>query len=100
MRNIYASSGATEYVTVHIEEANGQDLSTCTWALGISASQQTPPTTWTTPSLAAYPSAGTADLSLLVPADTPPGAYWLWVKDTDNPETLIRPCINQRISVI
>lgn len=99
-RTIHATAGGIEYVTAQVVEANGQDLSSCAWQIGLSTSYADPPAVWLTPSKTAFPAAGQAAISTLVDNSTTPGTYWLWVRDTDNPETLIRQCVNDRITVI
>lgn len=66
--------------------------------LGLSTSDETPPSTWVTGHWVTEAARFWAYL-LVGPGSTygavPPGRYWLWAKVTDNPELVYLPSENQ-----
>lgn len=86
MRTIYVTGGRKDYAEGELADSRGHDLATATIRLGVSSSRTVQPSSWYAPSVSAFPTAGTAVLSLLLDeAKAPPGQWFLWVDVVDNP---------------
>jgi hypothetical protein len=83
------TNGAKEYAANKVTEANGVDLETATFTVGLGL-YATPPATWQAPN-AQEVSGSTATVKLLVDdvAQVSAKAQYLWVKVTDNPEVIL-----------
>ena len=99
MRTIDVTNGAREYATVKVTEKNGADLSGVAFTIGL-GTYDTPPTTWQTPVATAFPSTGTALVSMLVTDTTPKGTNLVaWAKASDAPEVLPLRAGNENITI-
>lgn len=88
-QTIFVTAGDPEYtLPVTVTEVNGKDISGDVVALGLSSSQQSPPTVWLAPDLDTSPAVNVRVVQLLVGvAFTPtPGTYYVWYRVIDTPE--------------
>ena len=96
MRTIPVTGGYSDYAECTITDRDGKDLSTATFKAALLPRNQGYPAhaspDWSTP-LVATPTAGEAEIALLVTNSTPPGDYYLWVDIVDNPTVVpVRGC--------
>lgn len=98
-RTIRVSAGETQYLSVVLTEKDGKNIVGDTFAVSLSPSYDAPGE-WTAPELQTI-STSSVRLKLLVGSGgiTPePGAYWIWLRAIDTPETaLIR--VGDRITI-
>jgi hypothetical protein len=86
MRTIRVTGGRSDYATMTLTDTRGNDLATATIRLGLTTSATTDPADWFPPDIATYPTAGKAELSLLIDETrAPAGTYWLVADVVDNP---------------
>jgi hypothetical protein len=84
---IYVTAGAQQYVGGTVTETTGKDISADTCMIGLSGSQNVPPTTWVAPSVnTAGSTVASRVLKLLITSTTTPGTYYCWAQITDSPE--------------
>ena len=91
MTTIHVTKGAKEYVGGTITEKTGANIQAATYSIGLSASSQTPPVSFSTPAVSEQ-GATVADrvVKLLVDNATAPGTWYCWVKVSDIPEVALR----------
>jgi hypothetical protein len=95
-QTVFVSAGAAKYVGAKISDKNGDDISAD--PVSMSLGTYTTPGTWVTPSVdTPQTDTSTRIVKLLVNSSTPLGAYYLWVRITDNPE--IEPLRAQKVIV-
>lgn len=101
MRTIYVTDGRSDYAKMTLVDDLGGDLAAATIRLGVSSSRVVQPTVWYAPDLAVYPSAGRAELSLLLDsARSPAGTYFLWADVVDNPTSQPVCSTNRQIRTV
>lgn len=88
MKTIYVSGGRQDYAVITLTDSLGHDLSAATIRMGVSTDLAVEPTDWYAPDLSAYPTRGTAVVSLLIDAARAPvGVYHVWADVVDSPTT-------------
>jgi len=87
MSTIFVSRGAQEYAGGTITETTGKDITAATITMCLGTYDA--PGTFVAPTVDSSPTVASRLVKLLVTNTTTVGAYWVWVKVGDGPETVV-----------
>jgi hypothetical protein len=101
MRIVRVSAGAVTYVGGTVTESTGKDISSCSFQVGLSSSEEVAPTVWISPDVSIQgDTSASRVLKLLVSSSQPATSpvvvgetYFCWAKIVDSPE--VEPLVVQ-----